>query len=76
LFLVPLAVLLAAAAAGALAHAALPRLLDRTPAPLAVLLVAVAATGSGAVPIPFLLALVWLLATGITMLRHPVPNAC
>lgn len=72
---VPLAVLLAAAAVGSLAHAALPRLLGWTAAPLAVLLLVAAATGSDAVPIPFLLTLVWLLATGITMLRRPVPNA-
>lgn len=71
---VPLAVLLAAAAAGALAHGALPRALGWTAAPLAVLLVAAAATGSGAVPIPFLLALIWFVAVGVTMIRRPSPN--
>lgn len=72
---VPLAALLGAAAVASLAYLALPRALGWTAAPLAVLLLAAATTGSGAVPIPFLLALVWLLATGATMLRRPAPNA-
>jgi hypothetical protein len=72
---VPLALLLGAAAVAALAHGALPRALGWTGAPLAVLLVAAASTGSDAVPIPFLLSLVWIIAVGAVMLRRPVAIA-
>lgn len=68
---VPLALLLAAASAGALAHAALPRALGWAGPPVAVLLVVAAATGADAIPVPFLLALLWLLATGVVMLSRP-----
>lgn len=68
---VPLALLLGAAAVSALAHGALPRGLGWTGAPIAASLVAAAATGADAVPIPFLLALVWLLAAGVVMVRRP-----
>lgn len=68
---VPLALLLGAAGVGAVAHGALPRVLGWTGAPIAVLLVAAAATGADAAPVPFLLALVWLLATGAVMVRRP-----
>lgn len=68
---VPLALLLAAAAVGALAYGALPRALGWTAAPIAALLVAAGAAGADANPVPFLLALVWLLATGAVMVRRP-----
>lgn len=68
---VPLAVLLGAAAVGSLAYRALPRSLGAGAALLAVLLVAAAATGLEAVPIPFLLSLVWILATSVVLLRRP-----
>lgn len=70
---VPLGLLLGAAAVAALAHGALPRALGWTGAPLAVLLVAAASTGADAVPVPFLLSLLWLVATGVVMVRRPVP---
>ena len=72
---VPLGLLLGAAAVAALAHGALPRALGWTGAPLAVLLVAAASTGADAVPVPFLLSLLWLVATGVVMMRRPVPIA-
>ncbi len=68
----PLAVLLGAVAVAALAHGALPRALGWTGAVIAVLLLAAATGGADAVPVPFLLALVWLLVTGGVMLRRPV----
>ncbi|HWG93715.1 MAG TPA: hypothetical protein VNU66_05770 [Mycobacteriales bacterium] len=68
---VPLGLLLGAAAVAALAHGALPRALGWTGVPVAVLLVAAASTGADAVPVPFLLALVWLVATGVVLLRRP-----
>lgn len=70
---VPLGLLLGAAAVAALAYGALPRVLGWTGAPLAVLLVAAASTGADAVPVPFLLSLLWLVATGVVMVRRPVP---
>lgn len=69
----PLGLLLGAAAVAALAHGALPRVLGWTGAPLAVLLVAAASTGADAVPVPFLLSLLWLVATGVVMMRRPLP---
>jgi hypothetical protein len=71
---VPLGLLLGAAAVAALVHGALPRALGWTGAPLAVLLVAAASTGADAVPVPFLLSLLWLVATGVVMVRRSVPN--
>jgi hypothetical protein len=74
---VPLGLLLLAAAVGALVHGALPRTLGWVGAVVGVLLVAATAVaGADAVPIPFLLALLWLVATGVVMLRRPVPNTC
>jgi len=70
----PLGVLLGAAAVGALDRT-LPRALGWTGAPLSVLLFAASASGPEAVPVPFLLALIWLLATGVVMLRRPVSTA-
>ncbi len=35
------------------------------------LLVAAAATGSDAIPVPFLLALLWVLSAGVVMVRRP-----
>lgn len=68
---VPLALLLAAASVAALAHHALPRALGWVGVPIAVLLVAAAATGSDAIPVPFLLALLWVLSAGVVMVRRP-----
>lgn len=72
---VPMAVLVGAAAVAALSYGVLPRWLGWLGAALAPLLVAAAASGADAVPVPFLLGLLWILASGAAVLRRPAPIA-